>query len=146
MKTEFVADPFNLKRFVRAQAQMYAQALSEIRHGRKQSHWMWFIFPQIAGLGSSSTAQHFALSGTEEATAYLGHSLLGPRLRECTKLVCEAPAGATLETIFGYADHLKFWSSMTLFHAAAPDEPAFRDALDRFRGGEPDRKTLALLS
>ncbi len=139
------SDTYSLRRFVDAQNGVYEQVVKELQAGHKVSHWMWFIFPQVAGLGSSSTAQHFAISGADEAAAYLGHPLLGARLRECTKLVCEARGGATLESIFGYPDHLKFWSSMTLFHATAPEEPAFRNALDRLCGGEPDRKTLALL-
>jgi uncharacterized protein (DUF1810 family) len=137
-------DPFNLQRFVDAQAHVIADVLAELRDGRKRSHWMWFIFPQIAGLGSSPMAQHYAISGRKEAEAYLQHPLLGPRLRQCTELVNRVP-NRTLDEIFGYPDDLKFRSSMTLFANIAPGEHTFRAALDRYFAGQPDSATLALL-
>src|ERR1700730_11782627 len=137
-----MTDHFDLERFVDAQAPFYARVLSELRRGRKQSHWMWFIFPQFAGLGLSATAQRFALSSREEAVAYLGHKVLGQRLLECTVLV-NAVEGRTIHDIFGSPDDLKFHSSMTLFAAVSP-EPEFAEALAKFYGGTPDRKTLAL--
>ena len=106
---------------------------------------MWFIFPQIAGLGSSPTAQEYAISGRDEALAYLAHPVLGPRLRECTALVNAAPPNTRIDSIFGYPDDLKFRSSVTLFHAVAPEEPSFREALDRYFAGKPDEATLRLL-
>lgn len=140
-----VADRYNLSRFVEAQASVYEQVLRELRAGRKTSHWMWFIFPQIAGLGSSSSARLYAISGRAEALAYLAHPVLGSRLRECAGLVNAAPAGNTLDNIFGYPDNQKFRSSMTLFHVVAPEDTLFADALERFAGGECDPRTLALL-
>jgi uncharacterized protein (DUF1810 family) len=136
-------DPFDLQRFVDAQAPVYQRVLSELRQGRKQSHWMWFIFPQLAGLGHSAVARRFALRSRDEALAYLGHAVLGPRLRECTALV-NAVEGRTILEIFGSPDDLKFCSSMTLFGAVSPD-PAFATAIAKFCGGTPDRKTLELL-
>jgi uncharacterized protein (DUF1810 family) len=138
-----MTDPFDLERFVDAQAPVYARVLSELRRGRKQSHWMWFIFPQFAGLGLSAMAQRFALRSREEAVAYLGHNVLGQRLRECTVLV-NAVEGRTIHDILGSPDDLKFHSSMTLFAAVSP-EPEFTEALAKFYGGTPERKTLALL-
>jgi uncharacterized protein (DUF1810 family) len=138
-----MTDPFDLERFVDAQAPVYARVLSELRRGRKQSHWMWFIFPQFAGLGLSAMARHFALRSREEAVAYLGHKVLGQRLRECTVLV-NAVEGRTIHDILGSPDDLKFHSSMTLFAAVSP-EPEFTEAIAKFYGGTPDRKTLALL-
>jgi uncharacterized protein (DUF1810 family) len=138
-----MADPFDLQRFVDAQAPVYPRVLAELRRGRKQSHWMWFIFPQLAGLGRSPTARRFALRSREEAVAYLDHAVLGPRLRECTALV-NAIEGQTILEIFGSPDDLKFCSSMTLFGAVSSD-PAFAAAIAKFYGGTPDRKTLALL-
>ena len=137
-------DPFNLQRFVDAQAQVIVDVLAELRDGRKRSHWMWFIFPQIAGLGSSPTAQHYAISSRKEAEAYFEHPLLGPRLRQCTELVNQVP-NRTIEEIFGYPDNLKFRSSMTLFANVAPSEHTFRAALDKYFSGQPDSATLALL-
>jgi uncharacterized protein (DUF1810 family) len=124
---------------------VYPRVLDELRSARKRSHWMWFIFPQIAGLGSSPMAQEYAISGRDEATAYLQHSTLGLRLRECTALVNAAPPGTDVDAIFGYPDDLKFRSSITLFHAVAPDEAVFGNALDRFFAGRPDEATLRLL-
>ena len=138
------SDPYNLQRFVDAQTSVYAHVVAELRDGRKRSHWMWFIFPQIAGLGSSPTAQHFAISGRAEALAYLAHPTLGPRLRECTELVNQVP-DRTVDEIFGYPDDLKFRSSVTLFAAVAPGEQVFRATLDKYFAGEPDAATLALL-
>ena len=138
-----MTDPFDLQRFVDAQAPVYPRVLSELRQGRKQSHWMWFIFPQLAGLGHSAMAQLYALSSREEALAYLGHAVLGPRLRECTALV-NAVEGRTIHDILGSPDDLKFHSSMTLFAAVSP-EPEFAKAIAKFYGGTPDRKTLELL-
>ena len=145
------ADPFHLQRFLDAQASTFAQARAELAVGQKRSHWMWFIFPQIRGLGSSSTAQRYAISGLPEAVAYLAHPLLGARLRECTALV-NAVRGRSVEDIFGYPDDLKFHSSITLFaqaaEAAEPAEPGesgnhvFAEALAQHFGGEPDRATL----
>ena len=138
------SDSFHLQRFVEAQAGVYDRVLAELRDGRKRSHWMWFIFPQIAGLGSSPMAQHFAISGREEAEAYLAHSILGPRLRECVALVDQA-GNRDIHDIFGYPDDLKFHSSVTLFHAVAPADPVFSAALDSYFAGEPDAATLARL-
>jgi uncharacterized protein (DUF1810 family) len=138
-----MTDPFDLQRFVDAQAPVYQRVLAELRQGEKQSHWMWYIFPQIAGLGHSPMAQRFALRSREEAMAYLGHGVLGPRLQECTALV-NAVAGRTIREILGSPDDLKFRSSMTLFGAVS-SEPEFAAAIAKFYGGEPDRKTLELL-
>jgi len=137
-------DPFHLHRFVDAQARVFERVLAELRDGRKRSHWMWFIFPQIAGLGFSDMARRFAISGRAEALAYLAHPTLGPRLRECTDLVNQV-SGRTPDEIFGYPDDLKFRSSVTLFAAVAPAEPVFRTALDKYFSGEPDPATLKLL-
>ena len=142
------SDPFNLQRFVDAQAPVYERVHAELRAGRKRSHWMWFIFPQIAGLGSSPMARYFAISGRAEAEAYLAHPTLGPRLRECTELVNQVPnrtPNCTIAEIFGYPDDLKFRSSITLFAAVAPGEAAFRTALDQYFTGQPDPATLARL-
>ena len=138
-----MGDPFDLQRFVDAQAPVYPRVLAELRHGQKQSHWMWFIFPQLAGLGHSPMARRFALGSREEAAAYLRHDVLGPRLRACTALV-NAIEGRTILEILGSPDDLKFGSSMTLF-AAISSEPEFAAAIAKFYGGTPDRKTLDLL-
>ena len=144
-------DLFHLDRFVTAQQSVYHRVCEELRQGEKTSHWMWFIFPQIAGLGSSATAQRFAVTSIEEARAYLRHPLLGKRLLECTELVIEASSkskGRTVEEIFGYPDDLKFKSSMTLFAKAAekPEEQAiFLKALAIFFQGELDSQTIARL-
>jgi len=138
-------DPHNLKRFVDAQAHVYEIALDEIDHGRKRSHWMWFVFPQLRGLGRSSTAQIYGLGSLAEARAYLAHPLLGPRLRECTEAALEH-SGKPLIDIFGSPDDLKFRSSMTLFErAAGPGDPLFQAAIDHLCGGRPDPTTLELL-
>jgi uncharacterized protein (DUF1810 family) len=138
------SDPFNLRRFLDAQAPVIDQVLAELRAGRKRTHWMSFIFPQIAGLGSSPMAQQYAISGSTEAIAYLAHPTLGPRLRECTELVNQIP-NRTIEEIFGYPDDLKFRSSITLFAAAAPAGAFFQRALEKYFGGQPDSATLARL-
>jgi len=140
-----VDDPHNLQRFVGAQSSVYAQVCSELRDGRKRTHWMWFIFPQIEGLGYSELARRFAISSLQEAQAYLAHPILGPRLRECTRLVNQA-GGRSIEQIFGSPDDLKFHSSMTLFARAAPDdEQVFDEALRKYFGGQPDPATLERL-
>ncbi|HEX4197928.1 MAG TPA: DUF1810 domain-containing protein [Caulobacteraceae bacterium] len=137
-------DPFNLDRFVEAQRPTYAGALAELRRGEKTSHWMWFVFPQIEGLGFSPTSRHYAISGLDEACAYLAHPVLGARLRECARAV-NSHAGRSALQIFGPPDDMKFRSSLTLFAEAAPDEPIFSQALARFFAGEPDPLTLARL-
>ena len=137
-------DPFHLKRFVDAQAPVYQRVLAELRNGRKASHWMWFIFPQIKGLGSSPMANKFAIASRAETAAYLQHPVLGPRLRECSRLVTAVPDRSIAE-ILGYPDDLKFRSSMTLFAAVAPDNKDFTDALDKFYGGKADPATLERL-
>lgn len=145
------ADRFDLQRFVDAQRGVYEQALREMRAGSKQSHWMWFIFPQIAGLGSSGMAQRYALRGRDEAVAYLLHPVLGARLREITAAVevhAETP-GQTLEELFGYPDDLKFHSSMTLFAEAAAavsaGDEVFARSLQKWFRGQKDQRTLKLL-
>jgi uncharacterized protein (DUF1810 family) len=138
-------DPFDLQRFVDAQAAVYDTVLGELREGRKRSHWMWFVFPQLRGLGSSPTAVRFAISSIDEARAYLGHELLGPRLRECARLLTQID-GRTAEEIFGWPDDMKLRSSMTLFSHAADDNGEFVEVLEKFYGGEEDSATLAGLS
>ena len=137
-------DPYNLQRFVTAQAPLYATALRELQDGYKRSHWMWFIFPQLRGLGFSSTAQFYGLTGLDEARVYLDHEVLGPRLLDCTQAAVNTQA-ASLRALFGSPDDLKFRSSMTLFDAVSPDA-VFRQALDRWCDGQPDDRTLSLLS
>ncbi|HUX44758.1 MAG TPA: DUF1810 domain-containing protein [Terracidiphilus sp.] len=137
-------DPFHLERFLTAQAEVYAGAVEELREGHKQSHWMWFIFPQMKGLGRSPQADYFAIGSMEEATAYLEYPLLGARLRMCTRLV-NAVEDRSAHEIFGSPDDLKFHSSMTLFDCAAEDDAEFQAALDKYFRGEPDRLTLELL-
>jgi uncharacterized protein (DUF1810 family) len=138
-----VADPFKLERFVEAQAPVYEQALRELRAGAKESHWMWFIFPQIAGLGQSPTSIRFAISSLDEARAYLAHAVLGPRLKECAGVVA-ALEGLAARQIFGSIDEMKFRSSMTLFARAAEGD-VFQRCLDKYFGGAPDPATLANL-
>jgi uncharacterized protein (DUF1810 family) len=135
---------YDLDRFIVEQEQVYDGVLEELRRGRKTGHWIWFIFPQIAGLGSSGMSQRFAISSLEEARAYLAHPVLGVRLRECAGLVLAAK-GRTAAEIFGSLDALKVRSSVTLFHRAAPDEPVFVLVLDRLYAGVEDRLTIALL-
>jgi uncharacterized protein (DUF1810 family) len=137
-------DAHNLERFIDAQHPIYGQVRDELAAGRKESHWMWFIFPQLQGLGTSPTAQRYAISGIDEAKAYLDQPLLGFRLRECTQLV-NAVSGRSIEDIFGYPDHLKFHSSMTLFAQASPSDRAFTAAVTKYFQGELDHKTLELL-
>lgn len=137
-------DPFNLQRFVAAQNPAYDDALRELEAGRKQSHWMWFIFPQIAGLGSSPMAQQYAISGLDEARAYLRHPELGQRLRTCTAAVL-THEGRTANEIFGSPDDVKFRSSMTLFGRADPDAAEFSQALAAFFDSQEDTKTLEKL-
>ena len=134
-------------RFVQAQDDRgtYVQALAELRAGRKTSHWMWFVFPQVAGLGRSAVARTYALSGLAEAQAYLAHPVLGPRLRECCEAVL-ALEGVSAEEVFGSVDAMKLRSSMTLFHRAAPDERVFAAVLDRLFDGRPDAATDHLLA
>lgn len=137
-------DPFDLQRFVAAQAPVMPQVLRELAAGRKQSHWMWFVFPQLRGLGSSAMATRYGIAGLAEAKAYLAHPLLGARLREGVGLVTAVPTRSATE-ILGAVDAQKFRSCLTLFAAADPTEPCFRAALDRFFDGEADGRTLALL-
>jgi len=137
-------DPYDLQRFVDAQAPVYEQALDELRAGRKTSHWMWFVFPQLRGLGHSATAQHFGIASLDEARAYLRHPLLASRLEECTRAVIGIDGRSATE-ILGSPDGLKFRSCMTLFHCAAPENPIFDAALRKYFDGEPDRQTLKLL-
>ncbi len=138
-------DPFDLQRFVTAQDPIFPTALAELISGRKRSHWMWFVFPQLRGLGVSATAQFFGLASLAEARAYLAHPLLGERLRRCTDAML-ALKEDDLNRILGSPDDMKFRSSMTLFAQASDDEPRFRAALDRYCGGRMDERTLALLA
>jgi uncharacterized protein (DUF1810 family) len=140
------ADPFALQRFVDAQAPVFEAALRELAAGRKRTHWMWFVFPQLRGLGRSPTAQLYGIASLAEAQAYLAHPLLGARLRQATQVVT-AVADRTLHAIFGSPDDIKFCSSMTLFmHAAGEDGAPFRQALDRHCGGRADARTVAMLA
>jgi uncharacterized protein (DUF1810 family) len=139
------SDPFDLARFVDAQQLHFLVAIRELRAARKASHWMWFIFPQVAGLGQTWTSQRYGVRSLDEARAYLAHELLGQRLRECTDAVLAAPAGASATGIFGGIDAMKFRSSMTLFLRAAPDELRWQQALDRYSAGVPDARTDELL-
>ncbi|MCW2651200.1 MAG: calpastatin [Mycobacterium sp.] len=140
-----MTDPFHLQRFVDAQAGVYDTVVTELRNGRKRSHWIWFIFPQLAGLGHSATAERYAISSPAEADEYLRHDLLGPRLRECTRLV-NAVEGRSIEEIFGWPDYLKVRSSMTLFARVTADDEDFLALLDKYYGGEQDSVTLTRLS
>jgi uncharacterized protein (DUF1810 family) len=140
-----MADAYNFHRFLDAQESVYDTVLDELRAGRKVSHWIWFIFPQIAGLGHSAMAQKFAIGSLDEAKAYLQHPPLGPRLRACTQLVLDVN-GRSAEEIFGYLDHLKFRSCMTLFLTAAADNTLFNSALLKYFDGKPDQLTLDLLA
>jgi uncharacterized protein (DUF1810 family) len=139
-----IADPFDLERFVNAQDGTYERALAELRAGRKRTHWMWFIFPQLRGLGSSATAQYYGLSSLDEARAYLAHAVLGPRLGTCAQALLDL-AGPSLHEIFGSPDDLKFGSSMTLFALAdGTADCVFRRALARYCDGRLDERTVAL--
>ena len=144
MPTPSQSDPFDLARFVEAQAPLVEQVRSELRTGRKRGHWMWFVFPQMRGLGFSETSRYYAIASREEAAAYLKHPLLGPRLIDSTRLVLAGPR-RTSEEIFGEIDSLKFRSSLTLFAAVTLREPVFQEALQRFFAGQPDPATLDLL-
>jgi uncharacterized protein (DUF1810 family) len=136
-----MADPHDLSRFVDAQAPVIDQVREELVDGRKRSHWMWFVFPQIAGLGFSAMAQRYAIASLDEAKAYLRHPILGPRLQDCTRLVL-AIDGRSAHDIFGSPDDMKFRSSMTLFAQAAPDGSIFEEALRKYFAGESDPETL----
>ncbi|OCB13547.1 calpastatin [Mycobacterium vulneris] len=143
-----MSDPFDLQRFVDAQAGAYTEVCAELRDGRKRSHWIWFIFPQLRGLGRSPTAAHYGIASAEEARAYLAHPTLGPRLRECARLVTHID-GRTAEQIFGWPDWLKVRSSMTLFAEVAADQAEradFQAVLDKFYEGLEDQRTLEMLS
>lgn len=139
-----MTDPFDLERFLRAQDPVFRVVQGELARGRKQTHWMWFVFPQIAGLGLSAMSQRYAIGSRAEAKAYLAHPVLGPRLIDCTRLVL-AVEGRTINAILGSPDDAKFRSSMTLFSAVS-DEPVFDEALARYFGGERDGATLEILS
>ena len=135
-------DRYHLQRFVDAQQPVFDTVRAELHAGRKRSHWMWFVFPQIQGLGHSAMAQRFAISSLAEAKAYLAHPVLGPRLRECSRLVAEID-GRAINDIFGSPDDMKFHSCMTLFAQVATDEPVFRECLEKHFAGEPDQATLS---
>ena len=135
---------FDLERFVKAQNPEWNSILSELREGDKRGHWMWFVFPQLKGLGSSPNANHFGISSRAEAKAYLDHSILGPRLLECTTLV-NSVEGRSIEAIFGEIDAMKFRSSMTLFSEVAPDNEVFEEAIKKYYRGEADQLTLKML-
>ncbi|MGN6338928.1 DUF1810 domain-containing protein [Mycobacterium sp.] len=142
---ESAGDPFDLKRFVDAQQPVYGDVVDELRGGRKRSHWMWFVFPQLRGLGGSAMAVRFGIGSLDEARAYLGHELLGPRLRECARLVT-AVQGRSIGQIFGSPDDLKLCSSMTLFAHATEDNQDFVAVLDKYYDGREDRLTLERLA
>lgn len=135
-------DPFNLRRFIQAQEPIYTSVLSELRSGRKRTHWMWFIFPQIAGLGHSPTAKQYAIQGREEAQHYLAHPILGKRLLECSATVLQS-TGRSAGEIFGSPDDVKLRSSMTLFAALPAADAVFAAVLDKYFEGKPDPRTLA---
>lgn len=137
-------EPEGLERFVRAQTDSYAAALEEIRQGRKRSHWMWYIFPQLQGLGLSSTAQYYGLRGLEEAKAYIRHPVLGPRLLEISEALLKLDSCDPL-TVLGYPDDLKLRSCMTLFEQAAPEQPVFARVLEKYYSGHRDGRTLSLM-
>jgi len=137
-------DRFDLQRFVDAQDPVIERVRTELRNGRKTSHWMWFVFPQISGLGRSDTARRYAIYGQDEAKAYLAHPVLGARLKECTEIV-NLIEGRSAHDIFDFPDDKKFHSSMTLFSAVAPHEEVFAQALQKYFGGEPDRMTIERL-
>ncbi len=140
-----MGDVYNLHRFLTAQAPTYHTVLAELRTGKKSSHWIWFIFPQIAGLGHSSMAQQFAIASLDEAKAYFQHPVLGQRLRECTQLVLDVN-GRSAQEILGYPDNLKFRSCMTLFSAVTTDNNLFKNALLKYFDGKPDQLTLDILA
>jgi uncharacterized protein (DUF1810 family) len=140
-----MTDTFNLQRFIEAQDPRYGSVLQELRAGHKRGHWMWYVFPQIQGLGESAMSRKYAISSQDEAKAYWEHPILGTRLRECTQLVMNVE-GRTTEQIFSYPDNLKFHSCMTLFERSASDSTIFRAALLKYFGGEPDQSTLEILT
>jgi uncharacterized protein (DUF1810 family) len=142
---ESTADPFDLKRFVDAQAPVYRNVVEELRGGRKRNHWMWFVFPQLRGLGGSPTAVRYGISSLDEARAYLRHELLGPRLHECTRLVNEVQGRSAAE-IFGWPDDLKLCSSITLFARATEDNEDFVALLEKYYDGQEDRLTVERLA
>jgi len=139
-----MADPFDLDRFVQAQERTYATVLAELRAGRKKSHWIWFIFPQIDGLGHSSTSRFYAIKSRDEARAYLEHPVLGARLRECTEIVVGLD-DVSVDSVFGFPDTLKFRSCMTLFRRISSGDNCFARALEKYFGGEEDPYTIRLL-
>jgi uncharacterized protein (DUF1810 family) len=139
------ADPFDLRRFADAQDRVYDTVLAELRAGAKRSHWIWFVFPQLRGLGHSATAMRYGISSLDEARAYLMHDVLGPRLRECARLLARID-GRSTDDIFGWPDNLKVRSSMTLFARATDNDAEFRAVLDKFYNGEEDAATVELLS
>jgi len=139
------SDPHDLERFVSAQAPVWRQAIAELRAARKESHWMWFVFPQLRGLGTSTMAERYGIASRAEATAYLAHPVLGPRLVEATEAMLAAPRTLSALAILGPPDDVKFRSSMTLFAAIAPSGSPFAPALDRYFGGVRDPATLAML-
>lgn len=145
LSSEASADPFDLRRFVDAQERAYDTALEELRSGRKRSHWIWFVFPQLQGLGRSTTAIRYSITSLDEAKAYLEHPVLGPRLRECARVVTGIQ-GSTADDIFGWPDNLKVRSSMTLFARATEDNAEFRAVLDGLYDGVEDAVTAELLA
>jgi uncharacterized protein (DUF1810 family) len=144
MRSTDQLDAFNLQRFVQAQDPVFNKVQKELNEGKKRSHWMWFVFPQFTGLGSSPMSQRFAIRSREEAQAYLDHPLLGTRLRICTQEVLNIPEGS-VESIFGHPDNLKFHSSITLFAQLSPDHSVFHQALNKYFHGIPDNWTLQLM-
>lgn len=140
-----MADPHDLQRFVDAQEPVYETVIEELRAGRKRTHWVWFIFPQLRGLGHSATATHFGIGSREEAEAYLAHGVLGPRLRQCARLLTTL-GGRSADLVMGPVDALKLRSSMTLFAAVADDDRDFVAVLEQYYGGDPDSRTLQLLA
>lgn len=136
----------DLARFVEAQGPVLQAVRAELQAGRKRSHWMWFVFPQLRGLGRSSTAQYYGLASADEARRYWAHPVLGPRLQGCVAQVLATPPERSAHDIFGSPDDLKFWSCVTLFNRVVPDEPLFAAALARFHGGQADKGTLDLLA
>jgi uncharacterized protein (DUF1810 family) len=139
-----MSDPYDLQRFLDAQQPVYATVCAELRAGNKRSHWMWFVFPQLQGLGYSAIARKFAISDAQEAAAYLQHPVLGARLVECSRLVLGVD-GRSVEEIFGYPDYLKFRSCMTLFAQTDPGDEVFNACLRKYFGGQADPETLARL-
>jgi len=137
-------DSFNLQRFVDAQDPVYSQVREELSRGRKRSHWMWFVFPQLKGLGHSWMADKYGLASKGEAVAYVEHPVLGPRLRECSELI-NAVENQRIDAILGYPDNLKFRSCMTLFVNMAPENESFHRALEKYFDGKPDKRTIELL-